>query len=184
MCGAWQPGGLWEMGSRKIPGFASPPFDGFAEFADRTATTDLAAAFVRRPSPAGRARGQWDESTGRCVPEPRMFRPPAASGSAGLDDPLGVGRTDQRLVDVGIAAQDAAVGQQRLDRRRIQRAGEVEALGELAAQRRAGDRAATTARRPRRSPTGGAPDPGRRWHSRAPRRRRRRRRRRRSRARS
>ena len=36
MCGAWQPGGLWEAVSRKIPGFASPPFDGFAEFADRT----------------------------------------------------------------------------------------------------------------------------------------------------
>ena len=29
---------------RKIPGFASPPLDGFAVFADRTATTDLAVA--------------------------------------------------------------------------------------------------------------------------------------------
>jgi hypothetical protein len=36
MCGAWQPGGLREERSRKIPGFASPPLDGFAVFADRT----------------------------------------------------------------------------------------------------------------------------------------------------
>jgi len=33
MRGAWRPGGLWDIGlSPKIPGFASPPFDGFALF--------------------------------------------------------------------------------------------------------------------------------------------------------
>ena len=41
MCGAWQPGGHLETKLRKIPGFASPPLDGFAVFADRTSTTHL-----------------------------------------------------------------------------------------------------------------------------------------------
>jgi hypothetical protein len=42
MCGAWQPGGHPEAMLWKIPGFASPPLDGFAVFADRTPTTHLA----------------------------------------------------------------------------------------------------------------------------------------------
>jgi hypothetical protein len=119
------------MGSRKIPGFASPPHDGFAVFADRTATTDLAAALFDDHRGLGHS-SQWDESPSWCVPEPTNGPATRREGSACLDDLFRMS-FNERLVDVRIAAQDAAVGQQRLDRSRIQRPCEVEALGELAA---------------------------------------------------
>src|SRR4029077_16187546 len=64
--------------SLEIPGFASPPHDGFAEFSDRTCGDRVA---VSGRAPAGQASvGQWDESPVRCpwetnsIPSPRVTR--------------------------------------------------------------------------------------------------------------
>ena len=54
MCGAWQPGGHPEAMLWKIPGFASPPLDGFAVFADRTPTTHLAVVYCAQRRRAAR----------------------------------------------------------------------------------------------------------------------------------
>ena len=55
--------------SGEIPGFASPPFDGFAEFADRLATTEVAVVLCPDDAWPSR-RGQWEKSPVRCLPEP------------------------------------------------------------------------------------------------------------------
>src|SRR5436190_6033872 len=130
MCGAWQPGGLLTMG-RKIPGFASPPRDGFAVFSDRTVDSRWAA--VCRDHAGHAVAGQWDESPVRCLAETVWPRRSAMAATiarqplAGLDDATGSKAGTGRLAR-GVADEDAPMLEHRRDRRRIERAGEIEAL--------------------------------------------------------
>src|SRR5262249_25848834 len=73
-----------------------------------------------------RPSGQWDESPVRCLAEP------LAGG--GLDGATGLEARPRGLAR-GIADEDAAVRQHRVDRRGIERPREIEALGVLAAER-------------------------------------------------
>ena len=121
--------------SRKIPGFASPPFDGFAEFADRTLRQPMWL-----PSSAGndvgpvrrRPIGRRSRSLRR--PEPVCARG-ARDRTVSRSRRRAPGADRQRRVEARVAVQDAAVGKQGRDRGRLERPGEIEALRELAAQR-------------------------------------------------
>ena len=96
MCGAWQPGGLpkqWLPG--EIPGFASPSFDGFAEFADRLGDNRGGCRFLCRRCMTAGTRPMGEKSclvrggTGTRGPEPTFSWPRRLDPGGGAALPPG-----------------------------------------------------------------------------------------------
>ena len=183
MCGAWQPGGLWET----APGRSLALRPRLSTGLPSLQTVRRQPIWLPRCSAtiaAGLAQANGTKVLVGASRNREMLRRPAARAQPRLDDPLGrpvfaapcSTSSDRRSGRCrGPAATRSTPGRA---------AGRSRSPGRTRSRASAGDRAATTARRLRRSPTGGAPGPARRSRSRAPRHRRRRRRRRRSRARS
>ena len=135
-------------GSRKIPGFASPPLDGFAEFSDRTCDSRPGCRLSADRCPAGPRRANGTKVLFGASQEP-TFRSAETAAQLGLDDPASA--VVARVVSVvGSPIRTLPWASIVVDRRPGRAAARSRSPGRTRSRGSAAGRAATTARRPRR----------------------------------